>query len=351
MRASRTLTSAVVVALLLANGCLSAQPGGTADRQCGISWVAGGEVRHSDLQPLLENGISWLVLTPFGWQEDVSSPSMELVTDGDIFWGETDVGLEATTQFAHELGIKVLLKPHIWLTANQGKWRADIEMESESAWQGWFRSYGNFILHYARLAQRLGIEALCVGTELLATSTKRETDWRAIILDVRKVYPGKLTYAANWYQEYENIEFWDSLDFIGIQAYFPLTSRLDPSVEELMEGWQLHLIPIERISRRHNRPVVFTEIGYRSNVNAAIKPWVWPKPSSRPANERDLRTQANCYEAFFQTFWFRPWFAGAYVWKWFPRVDEIRNEPDQGFSPQGKPSERVLAKWYKGKRK
>ena len=94
-------------------------------------------------------------------------------------WGERDAGLEITTRLARQLGIKTLLKPHIWMRpSSTGKWRSDIEMGSEEDWQSWFKDYRKFILHYAKFAQKNGIEALCIGTELHQTVVKREKEWR-----------------------------------------------------------------------------------------------------------------------------------------------------------------------------
>jgi hypothetical protein len=47
---------------------------------------------------------------------------------------------------------------------------------------------------------------------------------------------GKLTYAANW-DKYDQVSFWDELDFIEIQAYFPLTAQTSPTAEEIKKGW------------------------------------------------------------------------------------------------------------------
>ena len=59
------------------------------------------------------------------------------------------------------------------------------------------------MLHYSRLAEKHGIEVLCIGTELYRTAVEREQDWRRLIADIRRIYDGKLIYAANWYREFE----------------------------------------------------------------------------------------------------------------------------------------------------
>lgn len=345
----RILTVVLLVALVA--GLVWAQirsgPDDPVVRQRGVSWVAGGEVAAGALDPLVRANVDWIVQTPFGWQQDHDKSRLDLVTDGRILWGERDAGLAATTRYARDRGIRTLLKPHLWLrNRTGGKWRTDIAMVDEAEWEAWFSNYRRFILHYAELAQDNDIPILCVGTELHATTLQRPNDWRRLIREVREVYDGELTYAANWYKEFEEISFWNELDYIGIQAYFPLSEDESPDVDALVEGWQPHLAAIERVRRRVNKPVIFTEIGYRSMPDAAIRPWEWPE--RQPVTERtvDPGTQAACYEAFFQVFWEKPWFAGAYFWKWFPDHESEGGREDADFTPQRKPAQDVMARWY-----
>jgi hypothetical protein len=352
MRVSIRAFGPVLGWLLVAASCFAAD--GTAaevdaptpERHRGVSWVAGPrEVRAQDLEPLVANGVNWIVQTPFGWQERIDSPTVKLVTSGRVYWGERDEGLEVTTRLAKERGIKTLLKPHIWISRAEGKWRSDIAMGSDEDWRAWFDSYGTFILHYARLAERLGIEALCIGTELRQTVIAKPDEWRRLIVEIRKVYSGQLTYAGNWWREFQEVAFWDELDYIGIQAYFPLGEDSRPSVESLKRGWAVHLGDIVAVHERFGKPVLFTEIGYKSAPGSTVEPWKWPTREDLRSGPVDLDLQANAYRAFFEVFWNERWFAGVYFWKWFPQPLEGR---DGDFTPQGKPAEKVMAKWFGG---
>ncbi len=346
MRGGAVWLASVLLATGDGGGAAAPAPPAPAERQRGVSWVAGGPVAESDLAELAELGVNWIVQTPFGWQQAIDAPAVRLVTSGHVLWGERDEGIEATTRLARAHGIRTLLKPHLWVRhGGPGEWPGAIAMESEEDWQAWFASYGAFLLHYAELAQRLGIEALAVGTELHRTVAERPGDWRRLIASVRAVYGGKLTYAANWDEEFEEVPFWDELDFIGIQAYFPLAGRERPTLDELAGGWERHLPVIEAVQRRAGKPVVFTEIGYRSVPAAAIAPWQWPERGA--AETADPETQARCYEAFFRAVWPRPWLAGAYFWKWYPRAKAHFEAPwETDFTPQGKPAAEVLRRYY-----
>lgn len=316
-----------------------------APRHRGVSWVAARRpLTEADLAPLVAANVDWIAQTPFGWQEDERSPEVRLVPSGHVHWGETDEGLEATTRLARGLGVETLLKPHLWLTRpGEGAWVGTLGMESEADWARWFASYRRFALHYAALAERLEIGVFCIGTELHRTVRERPEDWRRLIAEIRQVYSGRLTYAANWHHELDDVPFWDALDLIGVQGYFPLAATRAPTVAELEAAWRPHAAALEALSRRHQRPILFTEIGYVSRPGTTAEPWLWPQRRREESSDAGLDAQSRAYEAFFRTFWHRPWVAGAYFWKWHSVAP---SGVPVDYTPQGKPAERILARWY-----
>ena len=336
-------------------------------RMKGVCWVAGDSISKHNLDPLIESGITWISQTPFGWMNGHDDPNVRLKTTR-VLWGETDRGITHTTCLARESGIRSMLKPHIWIRNSKGKWRSDIAMENEEQWDQWFESYEHFIIHYAKLAESLGIESLCIGTELRETIRQHPEKWRDIIHNIRQVYKGQLTYAANWYKEYEEVSFWDELDYIGIQGYFPLSKRPSPSKDELLKSWKSHKKRINRISKKYQKPVIFTEIGYRNTSDAAIDPWTWPQTLEKTSFNLSEETQRKCYEAMFESLWDEPWFSGIFIWKWFHstyRYEDLEtyfverqkrrmNRPNYRrradrkvfFSPQQQPALRVMNEWY-----
>jgi hypothetical protein len=333
----------LLVLLVVVSGRAPLEGVSPTEKMRGVCFVAGGPVDDTNLTELRSLGVGWISQTPFGWQKNHDDPHLALVTDGHVYWGERDVGLRKTTRLAHRQGIRTLLKPHIWLMdRSNGFWSGTIKMQSEPDWRAWFDSYQRFILHYARLAQEEGDDALCIGTELGGTA-HRESDWRRVIAAVRQVYDGRLTYAANWNGEFENIAFWDALDFIGVQAYFPLSDKPDPTLEELIRAWQPYREGLETLSRRTGKPIAFTEVGYRSTAGAAVEPWLW-----RSAGTIDHGEQARCYEAVFRSLWDESWFLGTFWWKWFPHWEENRSLGDGSFTPQGKEAVTVISRWYGG---
>ena len=316
----------------------------------GVSWVGGDSITAEALEPLRHDHVTWLAQTPFGWQGGAAEPAIRTNFGRPSgrwgLWGESDAGIAYTTRLARSRGIRTLLKPHLWVRGPSA-WPGDINMSNAGDWDAWFTDYAAFILHYAALAEVEHLDGLCIGTELQhATEPAHEKAWRNLIKQVRGVYHGPLTYAANWSGEYEQIRFWDALDYVGIQAYFPLSTQARPPLDSLLRGWQPHLQKLARWQQKINKPVVFTEVGYKTTPDAAAKPWEWPERLAAVA-PADEATQARCYEALFRACWGLPWLKGMFIWKWYPSLQAdgpARRHAD--FTPQHKPAEAVLARWY-----
>jgi len=288
-------------------------------------------------------GVTHITLTTFAWQRRFDEPRLELHTDGS-WYSESDAGIRTLAQQADARGMDVILKPHIWIGGydTEGQSRDSIGFETEAAWGRWETDYRRFLLHYARLAAEVDAHALVVGTELTRAATSRPLFWRELIAEIRAVYDGKLTYAANWYAAYRSIPFWDALDYVGVQAYFPVAETDDPSLEKMLKGWRSHRDSLHAVHEETGKPVLFTEMGYRSVPAAARTPWRWPERGETTTPALDV--QARCYRAFLATFAPEPWFAGAIVWKWHPRAESDR---PIGFTPQNKPAEDVLRRWFR----
>ena len=295
---------------------------------------------------LVRTNIEWLVHVPFGWQESVEHTEIKLSSRSGGTW-KKESSIRTITEDARAHGIRSMMKPHLWLTkSSDDYWRGTMHFDDPSDWKAWSENYRQFILHYAKISAELEIEAFCIGTELHQTAIRHPEYWVDLIREVRSFYKGKITYAANWNKEYEEIPFWQELDFIGIQAYFPLTNKRTPSVRELVKGWRPYVKKMEALSKKYNKKILFTEIGYKSTDDAAIDPWKWVYAVSSLFTKHSYKTQVNCYEAFFRVFWEKKWFAGAHFWEWQAGINTAEGKENISFTPQNKPAENVLAKWF-----
>jgi hypothetical protein len=322
----------------------SAVPPGASPHIRGVTFDAPRPPEPGALEHLRDLGVTHLTLVSFGFQETINTPSIRFNPEGRWF-SESDRGIRTLTEQARAHGLSVVLTPHLWLGG--GAWRAEIDFDTEADWLAWEASYRTFVMHYARLAQDVGAAMLIIGTELANPVRQRPAFWRALIHEVRRVYDGEVTYAANWYEEYEHVTFWEDLDYIGVQAYFPLSEHESPSLDAIKAGWKPHQSALAALHEKTGRPILFTEIGYRSVPYAAIEPWRWLARDEPGQVEPDYELQARLYQAFFERCWHQPWLSGVFVWKWYGSTGRRgRDRHTLDFTPQDKPAEQVIGSWF-----
>jgi hypothetical protein len=290
------------------------------------------------LQKLQSLGTNWISLSPFGYLRRPNKPDYFRFSFGA--GSENDESLVTAASHARELGMAVMLKPHVLMSGPGWGWPGDVKMETEEDWRLFFERYYKWIRHYALLAEIHDIEMFCVGVELMQTTNQHQDEWRQIIRKVRQIYSGSLVYAGNWWQEFEQITFWDELDYIGLNCYYPLSDKETVSLQDLTEGVEAFLPTIEAVARKYKKPVLLTEVGFTSTA----KNWLSPHERRRGARV-SLEDQALCYEAIFESFRDKEWLHGFYWWKW-PTYLEYGGERDGGFTPNGKPAEKVVEDWY-----
>lgn len=305
----------------------------------GVSFVASREaISEVNVMPVVKVNANFAAIMPFGFVRDLNHPEIRFNTQRQ-WLGETRNGTE---QYALELrkqDIKIMLKPQIWVS--HGVYTGHIEMTTEAQWEIFEQSYSKFILEYANLAKTLNVDIFCIGTELEKFIAQRPKYWASLIGEIKAIYKGKLTYAANW-DEFKRTPFWDQLDYIGIDAYFPVSETKTPTVEECIANWQTHKTVIKNTSEALKKPVLFTEFGYRSVDYSGKEPW----RSDRVMNSVNLQAQTNTSQALFETFWKEDWFAGGFIWKWFHNHETAGGENNSRFTPQNKPVEQLIKSHY-----
>lgn len=304
---------------------------------CYVTWSKDSfELPSSDrsLKSMADAGVKSVSIVVTWYQEKYNSTEM---TQTDRT--PSDSSVRHAIRKAHEYGMNVMLKPHIDLISEDGNSRSDIGFNSPEKWKAWFSNYLRFITHYALIAREENVEFFCIGTELAFAATQTIYWEETLIPETRKVFPGQIVYAANW-DEYSQVEFWDELDYIGIDSYFPLSNKDNPPLDELRAGWKKWLAEIESVQKKYDKPVIFTESGYCSADSAARKPW-----EEAMSGNANTALQADCYRALLETFWDKPWFYGIYWWSWNTYAGSGGNN-NKKFTPQNKPALEDMKLWY-----
>ena len=309
------------------------------ERLNGVCLVAPSEpLSASDMRPLQEVGANWVAVVPYAFSYGTGDPRIHYDHERQ-WWGERKEGVVMTIRYAQEAGLKVMLKPHVWVRG-QG-WPGDFTLDSEAKWQQWEQEYARYLRTITQIADSMNVEMICIGTEYRHAVVERPTFWRELIQEIRQHYQGQLTYAANW-DNFENVTFWDDLDYIGIDAYWPLCERRTPTSATLAAGWKQPFRQISRVQQKYQKPVLFTEYGYESRDYATRGHW----QQNDDTKVVNLAAQQNAYQVLYDTFWDQPWFAGGFLWKWFPNHVEAGGEAHTGYTPQNKPALAVIRKNY-----
>ena len=257
---------------------------------------------------------------------------------GKQWWGETDEGVRETVRMAHAKNISVMLKPHLWIA--HGSYTGDIKFTDDTQAKKFEESYTAYILHFAQVAEASGVNIFCIGTELGGIVASRPQYFPTLIAAVRKVYHGKVTYAANW-DDYKRFNNWDLLDYIGVDAYFPLSEEKELNIATLQESWKPIKKDLEALHLRTSKPILFAEYGYRNSDYSAKEPW---NEDDKTVNDKN---QSIALEALYSSFQNEKWFAGGYLWKWYVDKRQLSFNRMIDFTPQGRVGLETVKKWYK----
>ncbi|MDB4978432.1 MAG: hypothetical protein JWM56_618 [Candidatus Peribacteria bacterium] len=259
----------------------------------------------------------------------------------------SDRALIRAIDAAHELGLAVALNIHV--ESHDGFWRAEISPADRNAW---FTNYAGILNAYAALGETHGVEQMTIGTELIgmssaAVDSTNTQHWKDMIADVRSRFSGALTYSANHggsgiTNEKDAIGFWADLDSIGISAYHPLSQNNEASVETMKEEWDTwNKTEVQPLQQKYNKPILFTEVGYRSVTAAHKDPWEYSRGGCY-----DPAEQVRDYDALFSYWNTDPHMQGVVLWDW--KTDpHAGGDGNTDFTPQSKPAQRLITHWFR----
>lgn len=246
--------------------------------------------------------------------------------------------LQRTINQAHSLGLKVFLFPivEVQFAYLPWHWRGVLRPIDKGKW---FKNYKKLILQFAEIAEKTKTQLFSVGSELNTMDIYTE-EWKDLIKEVKTVYSGKITYSANW-DHYSEVKFWEQLDYIGVTGYFELfpSNKDKYMLEDLIHGWREQYIKIMRWQNRWRKPLIITEVGYRSSKNGVRFPWKWG--DKEPVS---LIDQLLGYISFMRVWHGEDNLKGIYFWNWYG----VGGKNCDDYTPKGKPSELAIRYWFKG---
>ncbi|MCB9557536.1 MAG: hypothetical protein H6707_15620 [Deltaproteobacteria bacterium] len=337
-RARRCAAVCGLFALLIAATAAAAKPPAPTKSTFGVSLGLFAEDPQFNYRSLLAEiaaiGATDVALIVPIYQHNVRSNQIAL----DDRRSPTLTQLRQSIAQARQLNLGVLVFPilrlHYALTADE--WRGALRPRAPDRW---WQSYQQVLATLATEAQRSGARALCIGSELSTLDTD-PTHWRPLIAAIRRKFSGRLLYSANW-DHYRDVKLWSLVDTIGISGYFPLTEagKARPKLNALITGWRHYRVDIGRFWHKLGKPIIFTEVGYRSRPNSSAAPWEEIERSGV-----DLALQRDAFEAFRRVWQTARFLRGFYIWNWFGWGGASSDE----YTPRDKPAASLLCEWFGG---
>lgn len=274
----------------------------------GSGQIWGTDAMVESMAELKSLGVNWIAIHPYAGIRPDGTVSISR-RRGSMY--DDPTWLTRPIAEAQRLGLKIMIKPHIAYWGSPFSWRGDITFDTQEQWDRFFSTYEEWILLVAGLSK--DADAFVVGTELDRT-IQHDAAWRSIIGKIRTTLPEMpLTYAANW-DRFEQVKFWDALDVIGIQGYFPLVGHsARPDAEELRASWARLVGRLETFAKKHRRDIILAELGYNRSSRAASHPWEY-----QTGGEHADEIQRACLEVALAAIEESDRITGAFLWKWFP---------------------------------
>ncbi len=241
-------------------------------------------------------------------------------------------------QAAHAKGYRVFMTPLLTVSSGSMSWSGAISFSTQQDEQRWFTSYWQALKPYVLAAQQNGVEQFAIGTEEeWLQQFAPDALWNELILNIRSVFSGTLTYDMNWTSLSKTPPSWmhnSNLTAIGVSAYLSLTNtrkRVDP--QQMSSLWKNMLgNMLDMFATKLGKPVLISEIGYRNSADALYR--VWESSSTAPV---DPTEQAAACDAALANVTHDPHIRGIFFWGW----DDVG-----AFSLRDQPAATVLHRWY-----
>lgn len=356
---------------------------------------------------LYDLGVRHIILNPRATMSDPRGTEVSPVTPASDRAPERQRYLRLI-QYIKSKGMTVGIRPIFFVVNAQGQpydevlpdgskkrwWHGNIEPADPNKW---FDSFLTYLDNYLFIARMGNVDEFTIGAELYSMTVGIEDQWRAfphgfpgrflqILKYARQKLPAhtRIMYDINFTDDSSNasgitksggelerwryrlvdlanppsaaeraiweglVEFWKSIDAIGIDMYRSLASReapvpadyeslvahLQQTTDRYAEQLDMTLAEIQTVTGV-TKPVIFKEVGFKSMQNGFIDPYEYDGSGNpRPLN---ITHQSAGYEAMFRSFWDAqwPWFAGFNFWD--VSIDPARHgATDRGFSPLGK---------------
>jgi len=283
------------------------------------------------LEDLREHGFSRVLLTTYYYVASNEATDFLLVasTSSPIThsWSRSMslAELERAIRLIHAAELETELRVELWLSQeykqrNPGTTGWDRAGLRPADVDEWFTNYEELWRPLAKLAEREGVEVLCLGAELDSMEAHTE-HWRALTGNLRALFSGQITYDESTHAflgldhagrdchgryGFENCvgSFWDAMDLIEMNSYpmqpelFALETQKDQRFSVLLERFvELWLPAVAHYRRLYpDKPLWFGEMGALNFDGNGMYGHI-PDLVGSTGHDRDLQEVADIWAA------------------------------------------------------
>ena len=239
-----------------------------------------------------------------------------------------DEKLACAIRAAKSAGFTVMLRICLWLDAAWPESDATMQALEPDDWAAWFRSYGEFALRYADLAEAADVDVYQFADNL-HTTYGHENDYRSLITLIRSRFSGSLLVSTGpWFRNgLDRVGFWDALDYIGICGSFHTGGDYSTAIEMKTDDvYEVYRSIFEReilpTANRFQKQVLCCEAYYQSRAGSTYSPsgipnWGSPGADYSFTQPVSFAEQARGYDAYLRVVsQYTDVFAGMFALQW-----------------------------------
>ena len=293
---------------------------------------------------------NWVQYTPVPHiSEFTPLPKINLFDNGNA---TPDSHLRQMLNAAKAQKLKIYLRPLMWVADGSLDYPDKNERDAEW-WNEYFKRVEPIYIYYAEIAQEFEIDLLGFNPffeqyKLNEDDLRITNDLVSNLLDeIKSIYRGKV--AAEFQNFAADLDIFGQVDYLSGKFWehqLSTENSISLSIDKMAEIFETNLEnQFKKVSLKWNKPILINEIASASYEGGIQNDPSWvTQDNYRPDDPNvplDLQGQANVYEAFMSSLTNKDYIAGAFSFSYYQWSHQ-----DKTPSIRGKPSEKVLSKWY-----
>ena len=296
-------------------------------------YVPYNTVEFGDYQTLInkavEVGCNYISFCPRLAMAEKTSTTITRTTD--------DTLLQTYIDYAISKGLKIILKPHIFITNGNLGGSSNIQPSDTSLWIKSLQD--NLVYYYTLLGNKISI--ISISNECTNQNDKNYSDWVNLINTLKNLNSNILTTVATTDIGMLTNVVYPIVDIIGCNLYIGLRGDKNTSSYELKKSVyndytysKDFISTLLNYSKQYNKPILITEVGCLPFTESLHTPGRWSYASGTPIDE-DI--QVVYYKTVLPTYLESQAFLGCSVWS-----------ISDGFTFVGRKAEQTLKEIYGG---